>query len=148
MSPVCLRNLGIPRNQTEDKKGLLKTRGPGSGSHSGMQDTEGNHTHTAIHLLIQQRPQHRRLEGYGSSYSAPPAPQRFITIEDEQQEVRPSFTLGRTWSRLPEDISQRGTLQRSYGNHNRQFKLLEEMAARIWNNKSTSQAIEEQLNQK
>ncbi|MBW0503422.1 hypothetical protein O181_043137 [Austropuccinia psidii MF-1] len=35
------------------------------------------------------------------------------------QEVRPSITLGRTWSKFPEDMSQRDTLQRSYGNHQR-----------------------------
>ncbi|MBW0567059.1 hypothetical protein O181_106774 [Austropuccinia psidii MF-1] len=34
-----------------------------------------------------------------------------------QQEVQPRFKLGRTWSRLPEDMSQRDTLQRYNGNN-------------------------------
>ncbi|MBW0489569.1 hypothetical protein O181_029284 [Austropuccinia psidii MF-1] len=40
-------------------------------------------------------------------------------MEHGQQEVQPSFTLGRAWSRLLEDMSQSDTLQRSYGNHQR-----------------------------
>ncbi|MBW0463886.1 hypothetical protein O181_003601 [Austropuccinia psidii MF-1] len=65
---------------------------------------------TSIHLSIQQEPQTRGLEGYGSSSSSPTM-QRFIPIEHGQQEVQPIFTLGRTWRQLPEDMSQR-----SYGN--------------------------------
>ncbi|MBW0500516.1 hypothetical protein O181_040231 [Austropuccinia psidii MF-1] len=34
-----------------------------------------------------------------------------------QQEVQPGIPLGRTWSKLPEDMSQRDRLQRPYGNH-------------------------------
>ncbi|MBW0481333.1 hypothetical protein O181_021048 [Austropuccinia psidii MF-1] len=70
MSPVHLRNLGIPRNQPEDRQGLFITRRPGTGHlghRGGWQDTDGNHTHSAIYLPIQQKPQTRGLEGYGSS---------------------------------------------------------------------------------
>ncbi|MBW0555550.1 hypothetical protein O181_095265 [Austropuccinia psidii MF-1] len=42
------------------------------------QDTEGNHTHRTIHFPIQQKPQTRGLEGYGSSSSAPPTPQSHV----------------------------------------------------------------------
>ncbi|MBW0568547.1 hypothetical protein O181_108262 [Austropuccinia psidii MF-1] len=38
-------------------------------------------------------------------------------MEHGQQEVQPSIPLGRTWGKLPEDISQRDRLQRPYGNH-------------------------------
>ncbi|MBW0587625.1 hypothetical protein O181_127340, partial [Austropuccinia psidii MF-1] len=34
-----------------------------------------------------------------------------------QQEVQPGISLGRTWSKLPEDLSQRDRLQRPYCNH-------------------------------
>ncbi|MBW0591027.1 hypothetical protein O181_130742, partial [Austropuccinia psidii MF-1] len=81
MSPVHLRNLGIPRNQPEDREGLSRTRRSGRGhlEHSGgWKDTEGNHTHSSIHLPIQQKPQTRGL-----------------------------IPLGRTWSNFPEDILQR-----------------------------------------
>ncbi|MBW0592185.1 hypothetical protein O181_131900 [Austropuccinia psidii MF-1] len=64
MSPVHLRNLEIPRNQPEEKQGLFRSRRPGTGhlGHScGCQDTEGNHTHSAIYLPIQQKPQTRGL---------------------------------------------------------------------------------------
>ncbi|MBW0495548.1 hypothetical protein O181_035263 [Austropuccinia psidii MF-1] len=40
-------------------------------------------------------------------------------MENGQQEVQPSIPLGRTWSKLPEDLSQRDRLQRPYGNHER-----------------------------
>ncbi|MBW0466660.1 hypothetical protein O181_006375 [Austropuccinia psidii MF-1] len=122
MSPVHLSNLGIPRSQPEDRKGLFKTRIPGSGhhgTHNTLQDTKGNHTHTTIHPAIQLEPQTRGLEGYGSSSTAPPSPQRFIPMEIGQHEVQPSITLGRTWSKFPEDMSQRDTPQRSYGNYQR-----------------------------
>ncbi|MBW0493569.1 hypothetical protein O181_033284 [Austropuccinia psidii MF-1] len=69
-----------------------------------------------------------------------------------KQDVQTSFTLGRTWSRLPEDMSQRGILQRTYGYNqwwitNRKFKLLEEGEARISEDPATIQAIGKQLNQ-
>ncbi|MBW0547465.1 hypothetical protein O181_087180 [Austropuccinia psidii MF-1] len=40
-------------------------------------------------------------------------------MEHGQQEVQPGNSLGRTWSKLPEDLSQRDRLQRPYGNHQR-----------------------------
>ncbi|MBW0479347.1 hypothetical protein O181_019062 [Austropuccinia psidii MF-1] len=78
MSPVHLRDPGFQRNQPKDREGLSGTRRPGRGhlGHSGgWQDTEGNHTHSAIHLPIQQKPQTTGLERYGSSSSPPPTPQ-------------------------------------------------------------------------
>ncbi|MBW0576997.1 hypothetical protein O181_116712 [Austropuccinia psidii MF-1] len=40
-------------------------------------------------------------------------------MEHGQQEVQPSIPLGRTWSKFPEDMSQRDRLQIPYGNHQR-----------------------------
>ncbi|MBW0473151.1 hypothetical protein O181_012866 [Austropuccinia psidii MF-1] len=122
MSPVHLRELNCQRNQPEDREGLSRTRRPGRGhlGHSGgLQDTKGNHTHSPINFTIQQEPQTRGLERYGSSPSSPPTPQRFISMENGQQEVQPGILLGIIWSKLPEDISQRDRLQRLYGNHQR-----------------------------
>ncbi|MBW0497402.1 hypothetical protein O181_037117 [Austropuccinia psidii MF-1] len=122
MSPVNLRNLGIPRNQPEDIQVLFRTRRPGKGhlGHSGgWQETEGNHTHSSIHLPIKQKPQIKGLEGYGSISSAPPTPQRSIPMEHGQQEVQPGITLGIALRKLPTDMSQQDTFQRSYGNNQR-----------------------------
>ncbi|MBW0533885.1 hypothetical protein O181_073600 [Austropuccinia psidii MF-1] len=83
------------------------------------QDNEGNHTHSAIQIPIQQEPQTRGLERHGSSSSAPPTPQRFISMEHGQQEVQPGIPLGRTWNKLPEDLYQRDRLSRPYDNHQR-----------------------------
>ncbi|MBW0512419.1 hypothetical protein O181_052134 [Austropuccinia psidii MF-1] len=119
MSPVHLRNIGIPRNQQEDRQGLLRTRRPGTGHlgyNTGWAETEENHTHSAIHLPIQQKPQTRGLEDYGLSSSAPPTAQRLIPMKNGKKEVQPSIKLGRNWRNLPEDMSQRDTLQSSYGN--------------------------------
>ncbi|MBW0505959.1 hypothetical protein O181_045674 [Austropuccinia psidii MF-1] len=110
MSPVYLRDLGLQRHYPEDREGLSRTRRPGKGhlGHSGgWQDIEGNHTHSAIHILIQYKPQTRGLEGYGSSSPAPPTPQRPFSMEHGNQEGKPGFPLGRTWSKFPEDLSQR-----------------------------------------
>ncbi|MBW0525057.1 hypothetical protein O181_064772 [Austropuccinia psidii MF-1] len=40
-------------------------------------------------------------------------------MEHGQQEVPPSIPLGRAWSNVPEDMSQRDRIQRLYGNHKR-----------------------------
>ncbi|MBW0546847.1 hypothetical protein O181_086562 [Austropuccinia psidii MF-1] len=90
MSPVHLRNLGIPRNQPEDREGFPRTRIPGrgpSGHSGGWQDIEGNQPHSAINFPIQQKPQTRGLEGYGLSSSASPTPQRSFLMEHGQQEA-------------------------------------------------------------
>ncbi|MBW0467716.1 hypothetical protein O181_007431 [Austropuccinia psidii MF-1] len=84
MSPLHLRNLGFQRNLPEDREGLSRIRRPGRGhlGHSGgWQDAEGDHTHSAIHFPIQQETQTRGLERGGTSSSAPPTPQRFISME-------------------------------------------------------------------
>ncbi|MBW0470320.1 hypothetical protein O181_010035 [Austropuccinia psidii MF-1] len=120
MSPVHLRNLLSQRNQPEDREGFSRTRRPARehlGHSGGRQDTEGNHTNPAIHFPIQQEPQTRGLERYGLSSSAPPTPQRFISMENGQQELQPGIPVGRAWSKLLEDLSQRDRIQSPYGNH-------------------------------
>ncbi|MBW0554369.1 hypothetical protein O181_094084 [Austropuccinia psidii MF-1] len=65
MSPAYLRDLGLQRNQPEGREGLSRTRIPGRGhlGHSGgWKNTEGNHTHTSIHIPIKQAPQTRGLK--------------------------------------------------------------------------------------
>ncbi|MBW0551618.1 hypothetical protein O181_091333 [Austropuccinia psidii MF-1] len=149
MSPVHLRDLGFQRNQPQDGEDLSRTRRPGRGhpGHSGgWQNNEGENINPAIHTPIQQEPQTRGLEGYGSSSSAPPTPQGFISMEHGQQEVQPSISLGRTWSKLPEDPSQKDRLQGPYGNHQR-LESYQARAIRIRENQATIKAIEEQLTQ-
>ncbi|MBW0562879.1 hypothetical protein O181_102594 [Austropuccinia psidii MF-1] len=122
MSPGNLRYLGFQRNQPDNREGFSRTRRPGRGplgNSGGWQDIEGNHTHSAIHIPIQHKTQTRVLEGYRSSSSAPPTPQRFISMEHGKQEVQPGIPLRRSWNKLPEDMSQRDRLQRHYGNHQR-----------------------------
>ncbi|MBW0468826.1 hypothetical protein O181_008541 [Austropuccinia psidii MF-1] len=104
MSTVNLRNL------PEHKPGLLRTKRSGHGNHSLWQDTEGNNTNFSIHLPIQQEPQTRGLEGYGSSSQAPQEHQRFILMEHGKQDIQTSFTLGITLSSFTEDLFQRDTL--------------------------------------
>ncbi|MBW0471331.1 hypothetical protein O181_011046 [Austropuccinia psidii MF-1] len=140
MSPINLRNLGLQRNQQENRPGFVRVRILGSGNHghhNRWKDTEVNHTHIAIHPSIQWEPQTGGLEGYGSSSSGPRTPEISIPMENGQQEVQPSFTLGRTGMILPEGW-----------NPNRKFKLLEEREARIRENQANIEAIEEELNQK
>ncbi|MBW0585525.1 hypothetical protein O181_125240 [Austropuccinia psidii MF-1] len=122
MSPVHLRDHGFQRHQPEDRGGSSRTRRPGRqhlGHSGGWEDIKGNNTHFAIHIPIQQKPQTRGLEGYGPSSSAPPTTQRPFSMDNGQKEVQPGIPLGRTWSKFPEDLSQRDSLQRPYGNHQR-----------------------------
>ncbi|MBW0545031.1 hypothetical protein O181_084746 [Austropuccinia psidii MF-1] len=122
MSPVHLRNLCFQSIHPDDRESLLRTRRPEGGhlGHSGgWQDTEGNHTHSPIHIPIQQKPQTRGLEVYVSGSSAPTTPQRPFSMEHGKQEVKPSIPLGRTWGKFPDDMSQRDRFQRPYGNHQR-----------------------------
>ncbi|MBW0585218.1 hypothetical protein O181_124933 [Austropuccinia psidii MF-1] len=122
MSPVHLRELGFQRNQPEDREGLSRDRRAVRGNlgHSGeWKNNGGDNINPAIHTPNQKEPQTRGLEGYGSSPSAPPTPQRFISMEHGKQEVQPRISLGRTWSKLPEDLFQRDRFQGPYGNHKR-----------------------------
>ncbi|MBW0560776.1 hypothetical protein O181_100491 [Austropuccinia psidii MF-1] len=122
MSPVYLRDLGFQRNQPEDREGLSRTRRPRRGhlgNSGGWQNNEEDNINLAIHTPFQQEPQTRGLERHGSSSSAPPALQRFISMEHGQQEVQHGISLGRTWSKFPEDLSERDILQGPYGNHQR-----------------------------
>ncbi|MBW0477320.1 hypothetical protein O181_017035 [Austropuccinia psidii MF-1] len=73
-------------------------------------------------------------------------------MDHGQQEVKPSIRLGRNWSKLPEDISQRDIFYISYSNQKRMESQQEAQtpggrATRIRDNKDTIQAIEEQLKQ-
>ncbi|MBW0565126.1 hypothetical protein O181_104841 [Austropuccinia psidii MF-1] len=69
-----------------------------------------------------------------------------------QQEVQPGISLGRTWSKFPEDLSQKIDFKdlmviTKGWNPTRQFRLLEARAQRIRDNQATIQAIEEWLTQ-
>ncbi|MBW0542278.1 hypothetical protein O181_081993 [Austropuccinia psidii MF-1] len=101
MSPVQLRNLGIQRNWPEDQQELFRTRRPGAG-HLGHNKTYNQST-GRIRIKFS---------------SSTPTPQRLTQTEHGQKEVQARITLGRTGTKLPEDMSQRDTLQRSY--HNKQ----------------------------
>ncbi|MBW0589017.1 hypothetical protein O181_128732 [Austropuccinia psidii MF-1] len=116
MSPVYLRDLGFQRNQPEDREGLPRARRPERGhlGHSGgWQNNEGDNINHAIHTPIQWRAQTRGLERHGSSSSDPPTPQGPIPMEHGQQVVQPGISLGGTWSKFPEDLSQRDRLQKT-----------------------------------
>ncbi|MBW0467393.1 hypothetical protein O181_007108 [Austropuccinia psidii MF-1] len=66
MSPVHLRGLGGPRNQPEERKGLFRFRRSGFGQYGEWKETQGNHSHTPIHLQAQQTPHTRGLDRHGS----------------------------------------------------------------------------------
>ncbi|MBW0580441.1 hypothetical protein O181_120156 [Austropuccinia psidii MF-1] len=85
MSSVHLRSLEVPRIQEEDRPRLFRNRAAWSGNHGGWKNTQGNHSHTTIHLSIQQEPQIRGLEEYVSRSSDPLTPQRLFLMEHRQQ---------------------------------------------------------------
>ncbi|MBW0460474.1 hypothetical protein O181_000189 [Austropuccinia psidii MF-1] len=97
----------MPRNKPKGRTELFISRRSVFGQNSEWQDTEAVDTHTTIHLPIQQRPQTRGLNRNVSSTSAPPTPQRPVSVEHETHEVQPVFQLGGTRGNLTEDMSQR-----------------------------------------
>ncbi|MBW0572941.1 hypothetical protein O181_112656, partial [Austropuccinia psidii MF-1] len=112
--PKSADNKFVQGTVKEDIERLSRTRRPGRrhlGHSGGWKNNEGDDINPAIQAPIQQEPQTRGLEGYGASSSAPPTPQRFMSMEHGKQEVQPSISLGRTWTKLPEDLSQRDRLQ-------------------------------------
>ncbi|MBW0479033.1 hypothetical protein O181_018748 [Austropuccinia psidii MF-1] len=155
ISPVHLRDLGFQRDQPENREGLSRTRRPVRGhlGHScGWENNEGDNINPAIHTPIQWRPQTRGLERHGSSSLAPQTPQGPIPMEHGQQEFQPGISLGRTWSKLPEDLSQRDRLQRPYDNYQRMesYQAVQTPGVKGTEDKAESsliQAIEEQLTQ-
>ncbi|MBW0514052.1 hypothetical protein O181_053767 [Austropuccinia psidii MF-1] len=149
MSPVHHRNLVIPRNQPEDRQGLFRTRRPGTGYlvNSGKwQDTEENHTHSAIHLLIQQKPQTTGLEVYGSSSLAPPTLKYLFqrSMDNNRFNLASHWEeLGSSYQRISlKNIPYKDLMVITKGwNPDGQFKLLEGRATRIRENQATIQAI-------
>ncbi|MBW0592277.1 hypothetical protein O181_131992 [Austropuccinia psidii MF-1] len=132
MSPVHLRSPRVPRNQKEDSSEVLIATQSGFGNHSGWKHTQGNSTQSAIHLPVEQTPQKRGLGRHGSSFTAPP------TLKDLLQ-----------W-KIERNVSTWLQTEKNFGiwNTNRQFKLLEEREAKIRDSQATTQAIEEQWNQR
>ncbi|MBW0527134.1 hypothetical protein O181_066849 [Austropuccinia psidii MF-1] len=114
ISPVHLISFVVPRTQKKDRKGLFRTRRPVLVQHDEWKDRQGDHIHTPFHLPIQQKPQTRGLDREGSRISAPPTLPIPISMEHGKQEFQPGFKLGRTWDRLPEDMSQRDIFQGPY----------------------------------
>ncbi|MBW0484051.1 hypothetical protein O181_023766 [Austropuccinia psidii MF-1] len=111
-----------------------------------MEGHSGKSSHASIHLLIQQKPQARGLEGYGSGSSAPPTPQRFIPIEMDDQRLNLAShpaELGESFKICLKDIPFKYLMLITEGwSLNRKLKLLEERAARIRENQATIQSIE------
>ncbi|MBW0481048.1 hypothetical protein O181_020763 [Austropuccinia psidii MF-1] len=94
----------------------------------------------------------RGLEGYGSSSSDPPTPQRSIQWSMDNKR----FNLASHWEKLEasfqkiclREISFKDLMDINRGwNTTRNFRLLEERETRIRENQATIQAIEEHLNQ-
>ncbi|MBW0511376.1 hypothetical protein O181_051091, partial [Austropuccinia psidii MF-1] len=78
MSPVHLRNVGIPRNQPDNREGFPRARRPGGGP------------------LDAVKPQTRGLEGYELNSSAPLTPRRsFQWIMHNKR-----FNLASHWEEL------------------------------------------------
>ncbi|MBW0491919.1 hypothetical protein O181_031634 [Austropuccinia psidii MF-1] len=155
MSLVHLRNVGIQRNQTEDRQGLFRTRKPGTGylGHScAWQDTKGNNTHCAINLSIQQKPQTRGLGDMDQALKLHKLLKYLFQhiMENKILNLASHWAgLGASFERIClKDIHFKSLMVVTKGwNLKRQSKLLEEGTTSIRENKHTIQVIEEQLNQ-
>ncbi|MBW0491081.1 hypothetical protein O181_030796 [Austropuccinia psidii MF-1] len=74
-------------------------------------------------------------------------------MEHGKQEVKPGFKLVRSWASFQKicfrEISFKDLMEITKGwNPNKQFKLLEERASKVWGNHFTLMAIEDKWSQK
>ncbi|MBW0474142.1 hypothetical protein O181_013857 [Austropuccinia psidii MF-1] len=96
------------------------------------------------------KPQTRGLEGYGSSSSGPPTPQRPLSMEKDNKRFNLAShcaELGASFQKIclkKIDFKDLTVITKGW-NPTRKFRLLEERATRIRENTATIQAIEEQL---
>ncbi|MBW0469959.1 hypothetical protein O181_009674 [Austropuccinia psidii MF-1] len=153
MSPVHLRNLGIPRNQPEDREGLSRIRRPARGhlGHiDGWQKIEGNHNHSAIHLPIQQKPQTRGLKDMDQVLQL----HQLLKDVFQRSMDNKGLNLAPHWAELGEsfqkiclkEIDFKGLMVITKGwNTTRKFRLLEWRATRLRENQATIKTIKEQL---
>ncbi|MBW0548964.1 hypothetical protein O181_088679, partial [Austropuccinia psidii MF-1] len=117
INPVVTSKGKFPKSA--DNKSLQGTVKETLASRGTNQRTERACPEPEEDTLDAVEPQTRGLERYGSSSSAPPTLQRFLSMKHGKQEVQPAISLGRTWSKLPEDLSQRDRIQKPYYNHQR-----------------------------
>ncbi|MBW0500009.1 hypothetical protein O181_039724 [Austropuccinia psidii MF-1] len=155
MSPVNLRNLGIPRNQPEDREGLSRTRRPGKDSLDTVVDGK------TLREIIPTLPftfQFNRNIKPEEWKDMDKVLQLHQLLKDLFQWSMDSkrFNIASHWEELGEsfqkicikEISFKDLMVITKGwNPTRQFRLLEERATRLKDNQATIQAIEEQLNQ-
>ncbi|MBW0504663.1 hypothetical protein O181_044378 [Austropuccinia psidii MF-1] len=133
MSPVHLRNLGVPRNQPEDREGLSRTRRPERGHlghSSGWQNTYWKDMDKSLKL-------HQLLKDLfqWSMYN-----KRF-DLASHWEELGASFK-----KTCLKEIDFKDVVVITKGwNPTMQFQLLEQRATSIRDNQTTIQAIEEQL---
>ncbi|MBW0483433.1 hypothetical protein O181_023148 [Austropuccinia psidii MF-1] len=64
-------------------------------------DTQGDHSHHSINLLVQQTPQPRRLERHGLSSSISTTPQVPFSMKPGTHDIQAIITPARTWSKMP-----------------------------------------------
>ncbi|MBW0510756.1 hypothetical protein O181_050471 [Austropuccinia psidii MF-1] len=112
----------------------------------------GDNINPSIHTPIQQEPQTRGPERYGSSSSAPPTPQGFTSKGMDKKRFNLAFhraELGTSCQRIClKEIDFKDLMVITKGwNPTRNLRLLEARANRIRDNQATIQAIEEQLAQ-
>ncbi|MBW0462728.1 hypothetical protein O181_002443 [Austropuccinia psidii MF-1] len=136
------------KSQKEEESDLFRTRRSGLRNYGVWKGTQANNSHPAIYLPIKQEHQKRGLEGYGLISSSEMNTQGPVPMENGKQEFQPSITLGRTCSKVPEDMPQKDTLQGPHGNNQRvesqqEVRIPEEREFRIRKNQATIQAIEE-----
>ncbi|MBW0544952.1 hypothetical protein O181_084667 [Austropuccinia psidii MF-1] len=155
MSPVNLRNLGIPSDQPEGREGLFRTRRHGIGNlrHSGgWQDTEGYHTHFSLTFQFNRS---LKPEDWKDTDKVLQLHQLLKdlfqwSMDDKRYNLESHLEkLGASCKKICfKEIHLKELMVITKGwNPTRQCSLLEERATRIRENQAATQAIEEQLNQ-
>ncbi|MBW0528058.1 hypothetical protein O181_067773 [Austropuccinia psidii MF-1] len=128
MSPVHLRDLGIPRNQPEDREGLYRARRPGRGHLRHSEDWKDMDQVLQLQQLLKEPFQWRmdnKRFNLASHWAELGASCQKICLREI--DFKDFIVITKGW------------------NPTRQSRLLEERETSIRENKATIQAIEEQL---
>ncbi|MBW0471078.1 hypothetical protein O181_010793 [Austropuccinia psidii MF-1] len=154
MSPVHLRNLGLPRNQPDDREGLSRTRSPGKEHFDTVVD--GKTLREIIPTLPFNFQFNRNLKPENwKDMDQVLQLHQLLKYHFQCSMNKKRFNLASHWEELGASFQKIGLKEISFKdlmvitkgwNPTRQFTLLEEREIRIRENQATIKAIEEQLN--
>ncbi|MBW0476984.1 hypothetical protein O181_016699 [Austropuccinia psidii MF-1] len=101
------------RDQPKDIQGQFRTRTPGSGHHSGLQDNEGNNPMLPFTIKFNRD---LKPEDWKDMNQVIQLHELLKALFQWSMDNK-RFKMRRTWSKIPEGMLKRDTIQGTYGNY-------------------------------